>query len=93
MSFAPFHPDGNQQGLKDPCDRRSEECSHDPKEFGPSDERGERDNRMEANGLPNDARPYHIALNHMNYDEVDQHDNGDNPPLGQGKEDTDCTIR
>src|SRR5579884_503473 len=91
VAFAPFHPDSNQQGLEYPCDRRSEERSRDPKEFGPGDQGGERDHGVQANGLPDDARPHHIALDHMHNDEVNQHDEGDDPPPGEGEQHTDRT--
>ncbi len=35
MGFAPFHPNGNQQCLEYPCDRRSEERTPNSKELGP----------------------------------------------------------
>src|SRR5712691_10735224 len=91
MGFAPFQPDGNQQCLEDSCDRRSQERPRDPKEFGPSNQRSERDNRVQANGLPDDARPHDITLDHMNDREVDQHDDRDDPPLGKGEKHTDRT--
>ena len=91
MGFAPFQPDGNQQCLEYSCNRRSQECPRDAKEFGPSDQRGEGDHGVQANGLPDDARPYDITLEHVDDDEVDQHDDGDDPLLGQSEQHTDRT--
>src|SRR2546421_12758166 len=91
MGCAPLNPDGNQQRLEYPSDRRSEERSRDPKEFGSSDQRGERDHRIEANGFPDDTRPHDVALDHVNHDEVDQHDDGGNPPFAQGEQHTERT--
>src|SRR5205085_11034133 len=68
MGYAPFYPDGNQQCLEDPCDRRSEERTRDPKEFGPGDQRGKRDYGMQTNDLADDARPHDITHDHMHDD-------------------------
>ncbi len=46
---------------------------------------------MQANDLADDARPHHIALYHMHDDEVEQHNDCDDPLFGQGKQNADRT--
>jgi hypothetical protein len=55
-------------GLKNPSDRRSQERPGNPY--------CQRDQGMQTNGLPNNTRPDHITLDHMNDDEIDKHDDG-----------------
>ncbi len=85
----PFLPESDEQGLENPRKRRGEKRSNNPKEFGSRDQRGQRDNGMQANRFADDAWSQHVTLKYMNDDKVGQYDDSHNPSLRQGKQHAD----
>src|SRR2546425_12149853 len=89
VCLAPFGPDGNEKCLENACNWRGKQCAPDAKELTTCNQGSQRDNGMEPNRFPHDARPYNVTFYDMHKHEVSQHNDRQEPSFCQRKKHTD----
>src|SRR5947209_6621996 len=81
MSGAPFSPQRDDDGLDDAYDRGDEKRAQDAEEFGSSDQGRDGDDRVQPNGLSDDARTNDMALDGVYAKEICQDHYSEQPVL------------